>query len=159
MTGDPALSITEPTDTQILITRRFAAPPHLVYRAWTEPELIKRWWAGDHGQVSSADIDLRVGGTWQYVTRSSNGTEVAFRGEFREILPNSRIVNTEVFEPVPDQSALNTITFTGSGDGTTLTMLVEHGSKAARDWHLASGMEGGLRAALDRLEQIATALS
>src|SRR6202171_5186668 len=104
--------VTLPTDTQILITREFDAPRHLVYRAWTTPELIKRWWSGDRGEVTSADVDLRVGGTWRYVMTANGGFEVAFHGEFRELVTNERIVSTEVFEGMPDAEALTTNTFT-----------------------------------------------
>src|SRR6266516_6281519 len=103
--------VTLPSDTQILITREFAAPKHLVYRAYTEPDLVKRWWSGDRGQVTSIEIDLRVGGKWRYVMVANEGFEVAFHGEYREIVPNERIVSTEVYEGMPDAEAVDTVTF------------------------------------------------
>jgi len=112
--------VTLPSDTQILITREFDAPKHLVFKAWTTPELIKRWWSGDHGEVIIAEVDLRVGGTWRYVMTANEGFEVAFHGEFHEILPNERIVSTEVFEGMPDAHAVDTITFTEQDGRTTL---------------------------------------
>src|SRR5262245_37824523 len=90
--------VTLPADDQILITREFDAPRHLVYRAWTTPELVKRWWAGRRGRMTVVDIDLRVGGRWRYVMAAEGGGEVGFHGEYREIVPNERIVNTEVYE-------------------------------------------------------------
>src|ERR1700737_4572190 len=90
--------VTLPTDEQILITREFDAPKRLVYKAWTTPELIKRWWSGHHGQMTSVEIDLRVGGKWRYVMVAGGGFELAFHGEYREVVPNERIVSTEVFE-------------------------------------------------------------
>src|SRR5688572_26386885 len=93
-----AAVVTLPTDTQILITREFAAPKHLVYKAWTTRELVKRWWSGQRGAVTIAEIDLRVGGMWRYVMVANGGFEVAFHGEYREIVPNERIVTTEVYE-------------------------------------------------------------
>src|SRR5438477_5559856 len=117
--------VTLPSDTQILITREFDAPRHLVYKAYTTPELIKRWWSGDRGVVTSVDVDLRVGGTWRYVMTANEGFEVAFHGEFREIVPNERIVATEVYEGMPDASAITTATFTEDDGRTTLTMLVQ----------------------------------
>src|ERR1700736_3895971 len=137
--------VTLPTDTQILITREFNAPKHLVYRAWTTPELIKRWWSGDRGEVTSADVDLRVGGTWRYVMTANGGFEVAFHGEFREVVTNERVVSTEVFEGMPGAEALTTNTFTEKDGRTTLTMLVEHANKEGRDAHINSGMEGGMQ--------------
>src|SRR3954469_24434350 len=90
--------VTLPADEQILITREFDAPRHLVYRAWTTPELVRRWWSGQRGEMTVADIDLRVGGTWRYVMVADGGHEVAFHGEYLEIVPGERIVTTEVFE-------------------------------------------------------------
>src|ERR1700736_5115753 len=137
--------VTLPTDRQILITRDFDAPRDLVYKAYTTPELIKRWWSGDRGEVTSADVDLRVGGTWRYVMTANGGFEVAFHGEFRELVTNERIVSTEVFAAMPDAEALTTNTFTEKDGRTTLTMLVEHANKEGRDAHINSGMEGGMQ--------------
>jgi uncharacterized protein YndB with AHSA1/START domain len=99
-TSDSAV-VTLPSDTQILITREFDAPRHPVYRAYTTPELIRRWWAGDRGQVTLAEADLRPGGSWRYVMTANAGFEVAFHGEYREIIDGERIVSTEVFEGAP----------------------------------------------------------
>jgi uncharacterized protein YndB with AHSA1/START domain len=150
--------VTLPSETQILITREFDAPKHLVYQAWTTPELIKRWWSGDHGEVNSAEVDLRVGGTWRYVMTANEGFEVAFHGEFREIVPNELIVSTEVFEGMPDASAVDTITFTEKDGRTTLEILVQHENQEHRDGHLNSGMEAGMQESLSHLEQVAQSL-
>ncbi len=151
--------VTLPTDTQIQITREFAAPRDLVYRTWTTPELIKRWWAGDRGEVTSADVDLRPGGAWRYVMIAHGSFEVAFHGEYQEIIPAERIVTTEVFEGAPDAAALSTVTFTEHGGRTTLTILVQHASKEHRDMHLNSGMEAGMQESLRHLEQVAQSLA
>lgn len=153
--------VTLPTDTQILITRAFAAPRHLVYRAWTTPELVKRWWAGQRGTMRIVDIDLRVGGKWRYVMDTNGGFEVAFHGEYREIIPNERIVNTEVFEmpgPSDSDAALNIVTFTEAGGRTSLALLVETPSKEVRDAIIESGMEGGMQEHMDLLEEVAISL-
>src|ERR1700690_1973029 len=89
---------TLPADDQILITREFDAPRHLVYRAWTTPELVQRWWAGKRGEVTLAEIDLRVGGAWRYVMTAHGEFEVGFHGEYREIVENERIVSTEIYD-------------------------------------------------------------
>jgi uncharacterized protein YndB with AHSA1/START domain len=159
MTSSHTAVVTLPTDTQILITREFAAPKHLVYQAWTTPDLIKRWWSGDRGQVTSVEVDLRVGGTWRYVTIANAGFEVAFHGEYREVVPDERIVATEVYEAVPDAYAITTVTFTEEDGRTTLTMLVQHTSQEDRDMHINSGMEGGMQEAMDHLEELAVSLS
>jgi uncharacterized protein YndB with AHSA1/START domain len=150
-TNSGTATVTLPTDEQILITREFNAPKHLVYKAWTTPELVKRWWSGE---MTSAEIDLRVGGTWRYVS----GSEVAFHGEYREIVPNERIVMTDVYEAMPDGKALVTVTFTESDGRTVLTLLMQLASKEARDAVLNSGMETGMQESWDRLEQVALSL-
>lgn len=153
--------MTLPTDTQILVTREFDAPRHLVWRAWTTPELVKRWWSGKRGVVTLAEIDLRVGGRWRYVMTANGGFEVAFHGEYREIVPEERIVNTEVYEGIPDgddDPALITNVFTERDGRTTLTLLTEVSSKQVRDLIVDSGMEGGMQEGLDALEQIAVSL-
>jgi uncharacterized protein YndB with AHSA1/START domain len=155
---DDSLAVTTPSDTSILITREFAAPRHLVFRAWTEPDLIAQWWTAERGTVVSIDVDLRVGGRWRYVMTANGGFQVAFHGEYREIVPDERIVTTEVFEPVPDHPALTTTTWVESDGRTTLTILVEHDSKISRDMHLQSGMEDGLRDALILAERVIAAL-
>jgi uncharacterized protein YndB with AHSA1/START domain len=153
--------VTLPTDTQILITREFAAPRHLVYRAYTTPELIKRWWSGDRGEVTLVEVDLRVGGRWRYVMTANGGFEVAFHGEYKEIVTNERLVHTEVFEGIPnadEAAAVSTVTFAEEDGRTTLTMLVQHAIQEHRDMHVNSGMEGGMQEAMDKLEQVAVSL-
>lgn len=154
-------SVTLPTDNQILITREFNAPKELVYEAWTTPELVKRWWSAKRGEATVAEIDLRVGGRWRYAMVTDDGMEVAFHGEYREVVPNERIVSTEVYEGIPDGEAnatLNTATFEEEDGRTTLTILIEASSKDARDAIVASGMEDGLQDALDLLEAVADSL-
>ena len=154
-------TVTLPTDEQILITREFDAPKHLVFKAWTTPELVKRWWSAHRGEMTIAEIDLRVGGVWRYVMVANEGFEVGFHGEYREIVPNERIVSTEVYEGIPDaeeHAALDTLTLTEVDGRTTLTILVEHPTKEGRDAHINSGMEGGMQDAMDLLEQVAVSL-
>ena len=153
--------VTLPTDEQILITREFDAPKELVYKAWTTPELVRRWWSGERGEMTVCEIDLRVGGRWRYAMIANEGFEVAFHGEYREIVSNERLVSTEAYEGIPDadeHAALNTLTLTEVDGRTILEVLVEHPTKQGRDMHIESGMEGGLQEALDRLEQVAVSL-
>lgn len=146
-----------PTDEQILITRELDAPRSLVFRAWTTPQLVKRWWSAGRGEVTQAEIDLRVGGAWRYVMVGEDGSVSAFHGEYREIVPDERIVHTEVYEGSPGQEALTTVTFTETAGRTSLAILVEYASSAARDAH-AGYMEDGLDDALGLLEQTARSL-
>ncbi len=150
--------VTLPTDTQILITREFDAPKHLVWKAYTTPELVARWWAGERGTVTTAEIDLRVGGTWRYVAVADKGFEVAFHGEYREISEPDRLVNTEIYEGAPEGVGVITTTFTEEGGRTTMSQLCEYGDRKVRDAVIDSGMEGGMQEALDHLEQIAVSL-
>jgi uncharacterized protein YndB with AHSA1/START domain len=153
--------VTLPTDEQILITREFDAPKRLVYRAWTTPELVMRWWSGRRGAMKSAEIDLRVGGAWRYVMVAEGGYEVAFHGEFREIVPEERIVTTEVFEGMPEgdsEPAVDTVTFAEAGGRTTLSLLTQVSSREVRDMILDSGMEVGMQEQMDLLEELATSL-
>jgi uncharacterized protein YndB with AHSA1/START domain len=152
--------VTLPTETQILITREFDAPKHLVYRAYTTPELIERWWSGDRGKVTSVEVDLRVGGMWRYVMMANEGFEVAFHGEFSEIVPNERIVSTEVYEGAPGEGPAPVVMtdFTEVDGRTTFTQLVECPSREIRDAIIDSGMEGGMQEAMDHLEQVAVSL-
>jgi uncharacterized protein YndB with AHSA1/START domain len=158
VTSSGTATVTLPTDEQILITREFDAPKHLVYRAWTTPELVRRWWTARRGEMTTCEIDLRVGGTWRYVMVADGGMEVAFHGEYREIVPDERLVTTEVYEAMPEGEALDTLTLTEADGRTTITLLVQHASKADRDAHVESGMEAGLQDALDLLEQVAVSL-
>ena len=112
--------LTLPSDTEILMVREFDAPRELVFRAYTTPELVKRWWAGKRGNVTIADIDLRVGGQWRYVMVADAGFEVAFHGEYHEIVPNEKLVNTEIFEGAPEAgAAVVTCTFEDLEGGRT----------------------------------------
>jgi uncharacterized protein YndB with AHSA1/START domain len=158
-TSSESATVTLPGDDQILITREFNAPKRLVYRAWTTPELVQRWWSGKRGEMTIVEIDLRVGGRWRYVMVASGGFEVAFHGNFREIVPDERIVTTDVFEPMPDEAGvLDTVTFTERDGGTILTLHSQCGSQETRDMILASGMEGGMQEQMDALEQVAISL-
>jgi uncharacterized protein YndB with AHSA1/START domain len=161
MASSGTAKVTLPSDRQILITREFDAPKELVYKAWTTPELVRQWWSGERGEMTVCEIDLRVGGGWRYAMVANEGFEVAFHGEYRELVPNERMVSTEAFEGIPDpdeHASLNTLTLTESDGRTTLTVLVEHPTQEGRDMHINSGMEGGMQEAMDRLEQVAIAL-
>ena len=154
--------VTLPSDNQILITREFNAAKHLVWKAYTTPDLVKRWWSGDKGTVTSAEIDLRVGGAWRYVMAANGGFEVAFRGEYREIDAPDRLVNTEIFEgiPEPDEHAgLVTVTLTEKDGRTYMEMLCDYRDQADRDAVVASGMESGMQESFDHLEKVATSLT
>jgi uncharacterized protein YndB with AHSA1/START domain len=162
-TSSRRATVTLPTDEQILIRREFDAPKHLVFKAYTTPDLVRRWWHAKRGEMTVAEIDLRVGGKWRSAMVTPDGVEVAFHGEYREIVPNERLVSTEVYEGAPqgegpEQGTLNTATFTEADGRTTLTILVEAPSKEIRDAIIESGMEEGMQDAFDLLEEVAVSL-
>jgi uncharacterized protein YndB with AHSA1/START domain len=153
--------VTLPTDTQIHVAREFNAPPHLVWRAYTEPALIARWWHSNRGEIRSIDVDLRPGGRWRWVMVTPDGYEVAFSGEYREIVPHERLVYTEMFEGVPTDpadAAVNTMTFTEVEGRTHMVSVTELPSREARDAILETGMEAGMQDAYDLLESVAASL-
>ena len=158
VTSKRRATVTLPSDEEILITREFEAPRHLVFAAYTTPELVRRWWHANRGEMTLCEIDLRVGGKWRYVMAACGGPEVGFHGEYREIVPDERIVSTEVYEGAPGAEALGTVTFTEADGRTTLTILVQHSCREHRDAHIESGMEDGLQDAMDLLEQVALSL-
>src|SRR5437899_10437258 len=155
-------TLTLPTDEQIQVVREFDAPRHLVYKAWTTPELVKRGWNAKRGEVTVAEIDLRVGGAWRYAMVADGGFEVAFHGEYLEVEPNERLVTTETYEGLPEGvseeegTTINTATFVEVDGRTVVTLLIQAPNKVSRDAIVASGMEAGLQDALDLLEDVAT---
>mgnify|MGYP001339115595 CR=1 FL=1 len=146
--------VTLPTDSTILITRAFEAPPALVWTALTTPRLLLRWWGPSWCPLVAVELDLRVGGDWRYVSRMEDGTELGWHGTYREIARPERIVTTEVFEGFPDAESVNTMTLTHADGVTTLQTLVQHASQEYRDGHIASGMEGGMQQTFDRLDTL-----
>lgn len=145
-------TVTLPSDTEILITRAFAAPAALVFEALTTPAHVRNWWGFETSPLVVCDIDLRVGGRWRYVTRDESGVELGWHGEYLEIESPHRIVSTEVFEGFPDAGSVNTTTLAEAGGITTLQTLVQHQSQEYRDGHVNSGMEGGMQHTFDRLD-------
>lgn len=143
-----------PSDTEILITRSFEAPRTLVWDLVTTPRHLLRWWGPHSCPLVACDVDLRPGGAWRYVCRTTDGDELAWHGEYREIEAPTRIVSSEVFEGFPDAESLNTMTLSESDGVTTLATLVRHSSKANRDGHVDSGMEGGMQQTFDRLDDL-----
>lgn len=155
-------TVTLQGDRRILITREFDVPRELVWKAWTTPELVRRWWHANRGEMTVCEIDLRVGGNWRYAMVTPEGMEVGFHGVFREVEPYERLVSTEAYEGIPDadaQAAVDTLTLKEIGDRTLMTILVEHPTKEGRDMHIQSGMEDGLQDALDLVEDVASSLT
>jgi uncharacterized protein YndB with AHSA1/START domain len=152
-----ALELSTPSDREIAMTRVFDAPRHLVFDALTKPELIARWLLGPEGwAMPVCEVDLRAGGTFHYLWRNdADRKEFGLHGTFREITPPERIVHSENFdEPWYPNDATVTTTFEERDGQTTLTLTMLFVTREARDEALESGMETGVAASYDRLEQL-----
>ena len=163
MTIDKA-QVTLPSDREVKVTRSFKASRTLVYRAYTEPELVRRWMLGPPGwSMPVCEMDVRVGGRFQWRWRSEeNGSEFGFSGTYREVLPASRIVHTEAYEPgdvgggYPGPEAIVTVTFAEDGGVTTVTTMIDFGSKESRDAAVATGMTDGMEQSYQLLDRLLT---
>jgi uncharacterized protein YndB with AHSA1/START domain len=156
MTNTGRLQVTARGDREIAMTRDFDAPRSLVYDALTQAELLKRW-LGVFGGWSLAvcEIDLKVGGSFRYVWRGPDGSQMGMRGVYREIVPSERIVSTETFdEPWYPGEAVATAVLVERGGKTTLTTTVLYASREARDGVLKSPMEHGLAGGYDKLAEL-----
>jgi uncharacterized protein YndB with AHSA1/START domain len=149
--------VTLPSDREILITRVFDAPRALVYRAVTDPALIPLWWGPRTTTTVVEEMDVRVGGAWRFTHRAPDGSEFWFRGEFREVTPPERLVQTSEFEGAPGNIVIDTITLEEHDGKTTMTTREVCESQEVRDAILASGMEWGLNESYERLDELVAA--
>jgi uncharacterized protein YndB with AHSA1/START domain len=151
-----------PSDSEVKVTRSFKAPRALVFRAFTEPDLVRRWMLGPPGwSMPVCEMDVRVGGQYRWRWRSDkDSTEFGFRGTFREVQPASRLVHTEGYDPgtvggeYPGNDALVTVTFTEESGVTTVSTLIDFGSKEARDAAVSTGMTGGMEQSYQLLDRL-----
>jgi uncharacterized protein YndB with AHSA1/START domain/dihydrofolate reductase len=142
-----------PGEPVIAFRRVVKAPPDLVFRIYTEPEHLRRWWGPRHLDMVLCEIDLRVGGTYRFVHRAPDGQEFGFHGEYRVIERPYRLVKSFVYEGTPDDEAVDTFTFEPVDEGTLISCRTVHSSIAARDAHAASGAAAGLTASYQRLDE------
>ena len=154
--------VTQPSERDVKVTRSFKAPRALVYKAYTEPELVKRWLLGPPGwSMPVCEMDVRVGGRYRWRWRNDqDGSEFGFAGAFREVQPTSKLVHTEAFDPgtvgggYPGNDAIVTVSFTEEGGVTTVTTLIDFGSKEARDAAVATGMTDGMEQSYQLLDRL-----
>jgi uncharacterized protein YndB with AHSA1/START domain len=155
---DNTLEVKTSGDLEIVITRAFNAPRTLVWKAMSNPELIKRWLFGPPGwSMTTREDDAREGGQFRWAWSGPDGAEMAMRGSYREVVAPERMVRTESFEfgcEAQGGEQLCTLTLSESGESTHLNLTVKYPSKEARDAALASGMEQGVKAGYDRLEEM-----
>jgi len=145
--------IVDPDVPMVQIIREFDAPPDKVFRAHTDPELVRQWLGPRRHEMIIDHWDCRTGGSYRYV-HASDGNEFGFHGCFHDVTPN-RIVQTFTFEGFPEQVALETLVLEDLGGGRTRLVaqsLVD--SFEARDGFVASGMEGGVREGYERLDEL-----
>lgn len=148
-----SLEVTTPSDREIVMTRFFNAPRHLVFEAWTNPALVPLWMLGPPGwTMPVCEIDLRPGGEWRFVWRRTAGTEMEMRGVYKEVAPPERLVSTERWGGQWPET-LNTLLLVEQDGRTKLSNTVLYPSKEARDAALQTGMMEGVTASFDRLEQ------
>jgi len=150
--------IAEPGKQEIVITRVFDAPREIVFRAYTDPNLIPQWWGPKSLTTTVAKMDVKPGGVWRFVQRDAHGNEYAFNGVYHEILPPQRLVYTFEFEGMPGHVLLETVTFEEFEDKTKLTDKSVFQTVEDRDGMLKSGMEKGAVETMDRFaEELAKA--
>ena len=154
------LEITAEPGKPSFTTRRVVdAPRARVFDAFTIPGHLKRWMGPRALKMVSCEIDLRAGGRYRFIHHAPDGQEFAFRGEFREVVRPERIVRTFVFDPMPDQEALETLTLEENNGKTTITTTTVHKSVEGRDGHLGAGrMEAGMTEGYARLDELLAAL-
>jgi uncharacterized protein YndB with AHSA1/START domain len=158
MTAAP-IDITLPPDRPVILWSRFVkAPPELAFEMWTEPEHIRNWLGPRYLETVLCEVDLRPGGTYRFVHRAPDGSEHAFHGEYREIDRPRRLVSTWVYEGMPDDVSIETINFEAVDGGTRIHGTSEHVSVAARDQHIANGMERGMIESYERFDERVAAL-
>ena len=151
--GSNQLTVTTPSDREIVMTRLFDAPRDLVFEAHSSCEHMSRWWGPRRYEVSSCEIDFRPGGRWRMVHRGSDGQEHAFHGEFREIVRPERIVWTFEYEGMPGHVSVDTLTLEDREGKTLLTATSTYDSVEDRDGMLNSGMQSGAEETFDRLDE------
>jgi len=144
----------------ITISRAFDAPRERVWRALTEPALITRWWGGGPGRPTTHvdQHDFRPGGAWRFVERGEDGHEDAFRGEFREIEPRQRVVQTFEYEPWAGHIIVETMTLSEDDGGTLLTVVDQFSNLEDLDGMVQSGMEGGAAKSYRQLAELLATL-
>jgi uncharacterized protein YndB with AHSA1/START domain len=147
-------TITTPSDLEIAMSRVFDAPRELVWKAHTDAALIPQWWGSRTATTTVDQMDARPGGKWRFVTRRDDGSEDAFRGEFRELVPFERVVQTFEWEGLPGHVTVETLTLEDLGGKTRVTNTSRFDTVEDRDGMLGSGIEEGGRETWDRLAEL-----
>jgi uncharacterized protein YndB with AHSA1/START domain len=151
-------TVTTPADREIHIERIFDAPRDLVWRAFTEPDLLAQWW-GRGNKLDIEAFELRPGGRWRYVEHGPEG-DAGFEGSFREVTPKDRIVQTFGWDGMPGHVIVDTAEFEDLGDGRTRVVTTSRfDTREERDGMLAFGMESGLSQSYEALDRLLARMS
>jgi uncharacterized protein YndB with AHSA1/START domain len=153
MKNTGTLKVTTPTDRVIVLTRVFDATRRLVFDAFSQPEMLKRWFGPRGWSMAVCEVDLKVGGGFRFVLRGPAGKELGMRGAYREIVPPERSVHMESFDDYPGESQVTAV-FVEQEGKTTLTATVLYPSREVRDAVIKSGMEHGAAESYDRLAEL-----
>jgi len=152
---NPTLEMKKTAPNEVTVVRHFNAPSSLVWRAFTEPELVKQWLTGPPGHsMPICEIDLRVDGKWRYVWQFPDGGQMIAYGHYQEIVPETKIVNSETFEMWPDKECQVTTQFRAVGQSTEVTMIMQYENEEIRDMVLKTGMTDGMEMSFARLESL-----
>jgi uncharacterized protein YndB with AHSA1/START domain len=149
-----ALEISTLGDREVKLTRVFDAPRDLVFRALTQPELLKRWYGPKDWSLVVCDIDLKVGGAWHFVVRRPDGKEIGQLGVYQEIVEPTRIVNTENWEDWDAGECLVTTVLTELGGKTTFQSTIRFPSQEVRDIVVKAGLEHGAAESYTKLDEL-----
>jgi uncharacterized protein YndB with AHSA1/START domain len=145
---------TTPAEREIVSERVFNAPREKVFAAFTDPELIPRWWGPRRMTTVVDQMDVRAGGAWRFVSHDCDGREQGFRGIYREVIPPERLVQTFEWEGMPGHVVIDTVVFEDLGQRTKVITTSLFHTTQERDGMLSSGMEKGLSESHERLEEL-----
>ncbi|MGA9876563.1 MAG: SRPBCC family protein [Solirubrobacteraceae bacterium] len=149
-----ATTLTTPSDREIVTERVFDAPRDRVFEAFTDPQLIPRWWGPRRMTTIVDEMDVRPGGKWRFISHDCDDKEQCFRGIYREITPPERLVQTFEWEGMPGHVIVDTVIFEDLGGRTRLTTTSLFHTSEERDGMLSSGMESGLSESHERLAEL-----
>jgi uncharacterized protein YndB with AHSA1/START domain len=159
MKNTGTLTVTTPTDREVVLTRVFDAPRQMVFDAFTKPELLKRWFGPRGWSLVVCEVDLKVGGEFRFVLRGPDGRDMGMRGVYREIAPPDRSVHMETFDDFPGAESQVTTVLVERDGKTTFTATVRYPSQEVRDAVIQSGMEHGAAESYDKLAELLAAVA
>jgi len=150
------MTLTTPSEREITLIRAFDAPRELVFKAFTTPDFIRRWWGAGHAEMTVCEFDTHAGGAWRFAAKTPDGHEFALFGDVREFDPPAGLVYTEAFDApeIRDRPSVVTVRLTERNGVTTLTTTSRFESTEDRDMVIATGMEHGAAASYDALEAV-----